>query len=437
MLDTWFSSGAVAVLHAGLAGRDRRTCAAFYPTSVLVTGYDILFFWVARMMMFGLYAMDGEQPFDTVALHGLVRDEHGKKMSKSFGNIVDPLDWIDALRRRRAAVHPGPRRQPGRRRADRRGVGARARATSATSSGTPPGSRCSTARRSSGALPAAAELSDRRPVDPVPAARRSSREVDALLRATSSSPRSPTRSTTSPGTRSATGTSSWPRRRWPPAARRPTRTRRGARPRARRAAAAAAPGRPVRHRGAVDGADRRRVARGRALAGEPSRAGRRRRGGARSPTLQKRGHRGPPVPLRAGAAARRSGSPPGSTGLGDRRARRARAADPVAGPAGRAGRRVRADRDAGGAGRRSPSSSTSSGAIDVAAERARLDQGPGRRARRSSTQRRGEAGQPGVRRQGAGAGRRRRSADAAGRGRGRHRRGSTRGQLGARCPSAT
>jgi valyl-tRNA synthetase len=69
--------------------------AKFYPTSVLVTGYDILFFWVARMMMFGLYAMDGVQPFDVVNLHGMVRDGHGKKMSKSFGNVVDPLDWIE------------------------------------------------------------------------------------------------------------------------------------------------------------------------------------------------------------------------------------------------------------------------------------------------------------------------------------------------------
>lgn len=62
---------------------------------MLVTGYDILFFWVARMMMFGLYAMDGQPPFRTVALHGMVRDQFGKKMSKSFGNVVDPLDWIE------------------------------------------------------------------------------------------------------------------------------------------------------------------------------------------------------------------------------------------------------------------------------------------------------------------------------------------------------
>ena len=69
--------------------------AKFYPNSVLVTGYDILFFWVARMMMFGLYAMDGTPPFHTIALHGMVRDQFGKKMSKSFGNAVNPLDWMD------------------------------------------------------------------------------------------------------------------------------------------------------------------------------------------------------------------------------------------------------------------------------------------------------------------------------------------------------
>ncbi|BFU46447.1 valine--tRNA ligase [Krasilnikovia sp. MM14-A1004] len=94
VLDTWFSS---ALWPFSTMGWPEQTAelAKFYPTSVLVTGYDILFFWVARMMMFGLYAMGGRQPFDVVALHGMVRDGHGKKMSKSFGNVVDPLDWIE------------------------------------------------------------------------------------------------------------------------------------------------------------------------------------------------------------------------------------------------------------------------------------------------------------------------------------------------------
>ncbi|AKL66139.1 MULTISPECIES: valine--tRNA ligase [unclassified Streptomyces] len=94
VLDTWFSSG---LWPFSTLGWPRKTpdLAKFYSTDVLVTGHDIIFFWVARMMMFGLYAMDGEVPFKTIALTGLVRDERGKKMSKSFGNVVDPLDWMD------------------------------------------------------------------------------------------------------------------------------------------------------------------------------------------------------------------------------------------------------------------------------------------------------------------------------------------------------
>ncbi|MGI8336430.1 valine--tRNA ligase [Actinomadura scrupuli] len=94
VLDTWFSSALWPFSTLGWPD-ETADLKRFYPTSVLVTGYDILFFWVARMMMFGLYAMDGVPPFETIALHGMVRDQHGKKMSKSFGNVVDPLDWIE------------------------------------------------------------------------------------------------------------------------------------------------------------------------------------------------------------------------------------------------------------------------------------------------------------------------------------------------------
>ncbi|SDT67910.1 valine--tRNA ligase [Actinoplanes derwentensis] len=94
VLDTWFSSGLWPFSTLGWPEKTAEL-EKFYPTSVLVTGYDILFFWVARMMMFGLYAMDGRQPFDVINLHGMVRDQFGKKMSKSFGNVVDPLDWIE------------------------------------------------------------------------------------------------------------------------------------------------------------------------------------------------------------------------------------------------------------------------------------------------------------------------------------------------------
>ncbi|MFC9788532.1 valine--tRNA ligase [Rhodococcus sp. NPDC127528] len=114
VLDTWFSSGLWPFSTMGWPDKTPEL-EKFYPTSVLVTGYDILFFWVARMMMFGTFVSEDEAitaggtksgpqvPFEDVFLHGLVRDEFGKKMSKSKGNGIDPLDWVrefgaDALR---------------------------------------------------------------------------------------------------------------------------------------------------------------------------------------------------------------------------------------------------------------------------------------------------------------------------------------------------
>jgi valyl-tRNA synthetase len=93
VLDTWFSSGLWPI---GTLGWPEQTEALdkYFPTSVLVTGFDIIFFWVARMMMMQ-YAVVGERPFDTVYVHALVRDEKGKKMSKSLGNVLDPLELIN------------------------------------------------------------------------------------------------------------------------------------------------------------------------------------------------------------------------------------------------------------------------------------------------------------------------------------------------------
>ncbi|MCL1980357.1 MAG: valine--tRNA ligase [Proteobacteria bacterium] len=93
VLDTWFSSALWPFSTLGWPEQTREL-ATFYPTSVLITSFDILFFWVARMMMMGLHFMD-EVPFRDVYLHALVRDKHGKKMSKSTGNVIDPLVMIE------------------------------------------------------------------------------------------------------------------------------------------------------------------------------------------------------------------------------------------------------------------------------------------------------------------------------------------------------
>ncbi|BBY30791.1 valine--tRNA ligase [Mycolicibacterium sediminis] len=107
VLDTWFSSALWPFSTMGWPDRTPEL-EKFYPTSVLVTGYDILFFWVARMMMFGTFVGDddvitsgaarGPQvPFENIFLHGLIRDEFGRKMSKSKGNGIDPLDWVETF----------------------------------------------------------------------------------------------------------------------------------------------------------------------------------------------------------------------------------------------------------------------------------------------------------------------------------------------------
>ena len=93
-LDTWFSSALWPFSTLGWPNEDSEDLKFFYPTSTLVTGYDIIFFWVARMIFSGVEHM-GKAPFDTVLIHGIVRDANGVKMSKSLGNGIDPLEVID------------------------------------------------------------------------------------------------------------------------------------------------------------------------------------------------------------------------------------------------------------------------------------------------------------------------------------------------------
>jgi valyl-tRNA synthetase len=95
VLDTWFSSGLWPFSTMGWPEKTR-DLQIFYPTDVLITGFDILFFWVARMIMFGL-RFTGKAPFSQVFLNGLLRDEHGDKMSKSKGNVIDPLDVVEEV----------------------------------------------------------------------------------------------------------------------------------------------------------------------------------------------------------------------------------------------------------------------------------------------------------------------------------------------------
>ena len=125
MLDTWFSSGLWPFSTLGWPD-ETEDLERFYPSSVMETGYEILFFWVARMVFFGIEMM-GEPPFHTVYLHGTVRDAEGLKMSKTKGNVLDPTEiteeyGADALRfalatqgsagRRFASQHAAGRVQP-------------------------------------------------------------------------------------------------------------------------------------------------------------------------------------------------------------------------------------------------------------------------------------------------------------------------------------
>ena len=94
VLDTWFSAGLWPMSTLGWPDENAIDFKTYFPTSTLITGFDIIFFWVARMVMFSIY-FTGKSPFKTVVCHGLVRDEHGVKMSKTKGNVIDPLELVE------------------------------------------------------------------------------------------------------------------------------------------------------------------------------------------------------------------------------------------------------------------------------------------------------------------------------------------------------
>ena len=151
IFDTWFSSGLWPFSTLGWPD-DTPDFRTYYPTSVMETGYDIIFFWVARMMMLGLELTDRE-PFHTVYLSGLIRDPLGQKMSKTKGNVVDPLGVIDEAGCRCAPLRAHPRRDAGQRPALRRRPSSSTPATSPTSSGTRRASWPGRARRPSPRAP--------------------------------------------------------------------------------------------------------------------------------------------------------------------------------------------------------------------------------------------------------------------------------------------
>ena len=213
IFDTWFSSGLWPFSTLGWP-EDTPDLRRYYPTTVMETGYDIIFFWVARMMMLGEW-LTGEEPFRTVYLHGMVRDPYGGKMSKTKGNVVDPLAVIDEIGRRRAALRAHPRlgrRAPISVSAPRRLEGARNFANKLWNA-----ARFVIGARPAGVaadaplgLPDAALARTGRALDPGRAARHDRRRSSGRTPSSSSARRRGC-STTRSGATTATGTSSWPR----------------------------------------------------------------------------------------------------------------------------------------------------------------------------------------------------------------------------------